>query len=61
MKVCENCCEEIGTRDGVNKCSKCRQARLKKQRKEAAKAMRAAYESCGLVRVQGALGGIYYE
>lgn len=38
------------------------QERLVAERKNAARrAKHAAYTSCGLVRVKGALGGVYYE
>ena len=61
MKVCEICCGEIGTRDGDNKCTPCKKKANNKKRREAARARHAVLESCGLTRVRGALGGVYYE
>lgn len=61
MKVCEICCTEIGTRDGDNKCKECKKKASLKRRREAARARHAVLESCGMTRVRGALGGIYYE
>jgi len=44
-----------------NTCPDC-QARMKTRRANArAKAIRQVYADCGMVRVKGALGGIYYE
>jgi len=44
-----------------NNCPDC-QARMKTRRANArAKAIRQVYADCGMVRVKGALGGIYYE
>lgn len=61
MKVCKICCHEIGTREGDNKCKECKRKANNKKRREAAQARHAVLESCGLTRVRGALGGIYYE
>jgi hypothetical protein len=69
MKVCEKCEREIYTRDGENVCTDCQNAidcdaknKAKNARRRAnAAARRAALESCGLKRVRGALGGIYWE
>ena len=65
MKVCENCGEEIGTRDGDNLCGRCddEQGRhAKNARRNAARRARdEAARSLGLVKVRGALGGTYYE
>ena len=63
MKVCKTCGEEISTRDGDNECISCeeanqrKRARRRKQRRERDAVMR----DCGLVKVRGALGGIYWE
>lgn len=66
MKVCEKCEQEIFTKDGENRCQDCEQTNQKKKernQKAAArrKATRDAMASIGLVRVRGALGGVYYE
>ncbi len=72
MKVCEICENEIQTRDGDNRCPSCDHTDTgapargdtrdkKKKRREAARARREVMESLGLVRVRGALGGVYYE
>ena len=64
MKVCENCGIEIGTRDGDNLCVECDEkvAMGKRLRRNGlARARHQAMLDCGLVRVKGALGGIYYE
>ena len=62
MKVCESCEDEIYTKDGENICAACEKKAIKK--KEAAIRRRGrndALRSLGLVRVRGALGGVYYE
>lgn len=66
MKVCEICGDEIYTRDGENRCKNCDENENpkpveKKRRKRNRSAMHEAMESIGLVRVRGALGGVYYE
>lgn len=65
MKVCEKCGIEINGRDGENTCpdcdketrSKARRARAREDREDREYVM----ESCGLVKVRGALGGTYWE
>ena len=66
MKVCENCGIEIGGRDGDNLCATCDAAEDKKtltnaRRRSNRRARESALKSCGLVKVRGALGGIYWE
>ena len=66
MKFCEICGEEISTRDGENRCAICADAfalsTLQKKRiKARRKARHQAMLDLGLVRVRGALGGVYYE
>jgi uncharacterized Zn finger protein (UPF0148 family) len=65
MKTCEQCGEEIGTKDGDNLCEACDQDRISKARKARAKANRrareAAMESIGMTKVRGAMGGTYWE
>ena len=66
MKFCEVCGEEIYTRDGENRCQGCENMEEKKSAKKAqAKANRKAKEdamrSLGLVKVRGAMGGVYWE
>lgn len=61
MKVCERCGREIFTRDGDNACAKCDGKAVPKKRKRRKSMEEIAAEACGLVRVRGALGGVYYE
>jgi len=62
MKVCENCGIEIGTKDGENLCEACDSKELKRlARNKARRERHQAMLDCGLVRVRGALGGVYYE
>ena len=65
MKCCETCETPIDTRDGENRCKACeKQAKdkaSKARRKASRAAMREAMQACGLVRVRGAMGGVYYE
>ncbi len=60
MKVCQNCGEEISTRDGVNSCRTCK-IKSKEQRKANKRAIDDAMRSCGLTKVRGAMGGTYWE
>lgn len=64
MKFCEDCSEEIGTKDGENLCERCERL-LDHKRKLARRRSREERESvlhdCGLVKVRGSLGGIYWE
>ena len=61
MKFCEKCGEEIATKDGDNRCRTCEDGKPKR----GAKKRKATYESvlknCGLTKVRGALGGVYWE
>jgi hypothetical protein len=61
MKFCEKCGEEIGTRDGENRCPRGCKVKSKTAQAAQRKAYHEAMVSCGLVRVRGALGGVYYE
>jgi hypothetical protein len=63
MKVCEVCGLEFGGLDGDNVCSDCRakSAAKRAKAKQRRRGIEAAYESCGLVKVRGALGGTYWE
>lgn len=62
MKVCEVCGTEIDTRDGDNRCDACEEVCMKKARKSAARKERdSVMRSLGLVKVRGALGGMYWE
>jgi predicted Fe-S protein YdhL (DUF1289 family) len=60
MKVCSKCGAEFDGLDGQNTCDGC-----KKKSKERAKMQRKARESIlrdlGLVKVRGAMGGVYWE
>lgn len=63
MKVCSCCGDEIATKDGDNKCVRCERASagkkhlLKKNRETRDSIMR----DLGLVKVRGAMGGVYWE
>jgi len=67
MKFCKVCGEEIATKDGENTCRRCEDAQDDGDRKKlaSAKANRRARESAlrdlGMVKVRGALGGVYWE
>lgn len=66
MKVCEICGEEIWMKDGENRCQQCDQlesAKAEKRalRSQARKVREDIMRSMGLVKVKGALGGIYWE
>lgn len=64
MKVCAKCGEEIYTKDGENVCDACEediQTSNKKSKKLSRKAKHQLLTDLGLVRVRGALGGVYYE
>jgi len=62
MKVCERCGEEIGTKDGENRCAACEDKARRSRRSNLARKMRdQAMRDCGLVKVRGALGGTYWE
>ncbi len=66
MKFCEKCGIEIWTKDGDNLCSDCENhdtiSKAKRAyRNRARRERHATLVSLGLVRVRGALGGVYYE
>jgi hypothetical protein len=64
MKVCEKCGSEIGTKDGENRCQTCDNPETPKQRKRRVsnrKAIDDAMRSCGMTKVRGAMGGVYWE
>ncbi len=67
MKFCENCGTEICTPDGDNLCRVCedleddKKALARKRRSANKREREAALRSCGLVKVRGALGGVYWE
>ena len=65
MKTCEHCGEEIGTRDGDNRCSACDIAEANGRRRQKARQARRlreqVYTDMGLTKVKGALGGTYWE
>jgi hypothetical protein len=60
MKVCNRCGIEINTVDGDNLCQDCKHCKTLRT-KANRKARESALESCGLVKVKGALGGTYWE
>lgn len=62
MKVCEICGDEIGTKDGDNRCEKHEHTvrtprKTKRQRSSRDSIMR----DLGLTKVRGAMGGTYWE
>ena len=63
MKFCESCGVEIATRDGENRCTVCEGGNKPKRTKARSqrKARESVLESLGLVKVRGALGGVYWE
>jgi len=62
MKFCEKCGVEIDGKDGENMCQSCEDGkRLSAKRRQAKKDREDALRSCGLVKVRGALGGVYWE
>ena len=64
MKVCEVCGEEIGGRDGDNLCRQCEdqeRVRVRGKRAQAKREREECLRSLGLVKVRGALGGVYWE
>lgn len=62
MKVCGKCGEECSGGDGDNICTRCKRKPIASaERKARKKAMDDAMRSCGLVKVRGACGGIYWE
>ena len=66
MKVCEICGDEIGGRDGENRCDRARcqdapEVAVKPKKKRRPSARDEAMRSCGMVKVRGAMGGTYWE
>lgn len=63
MKVCDICGDEIATRDGENRCSKCVKASAGKKHllKKNAQTRDQIMRDLGLVKVKGAMGGVYWE
>lgn len=65
MKFCKYCMEEISTPDGVNTCEECETGLKTARKKAAAKLQRKlrdqALKDLGLIKVRGAMGGVYYE
>lgn len=63
MKVCEICMTELfNVRDGNNRCETCkRKPGTKKKAKDRRKEMDDLMASCGMTRVRGAMGGVFYE
>ena len=63
MKVCDICREEIYTKDGVNRCTKCMRASQGKKKllRRNASVRDQVMKDLGLVKVRGAMGGVYFE
>jgi DNA-directed RNA polymerase subunit M/transcription elongation factor TFIIS len=66
MKVCNRCGQELTiVRDGENACQQCLDENKKKMSAVKRKAYRQAIDSimrdCGLTKVRGSMGGVYWE
>lgn len=61
MKFCQICGVEIDTPDGINLCPACQKKASRQRAKENRKARESALRSLGLVKVRGAMGGVYWE
>jgi len=66
MKVCKRCLDEISTNDGDNYCTACQgldgiSNELTGRKKAMKYAREESYEMCGMEKVEGACGGIYFE
>ena len=61
MKVCEKCGDEIATKDGENKCIPCERGRKRKAAAVARRERDQIMADLGLVKVRGAMGGVYWE
>jgi len=61
---CEQCSKPVEETDSLRPvCEACKEKKRIRdaKRRRAAAARREAYASCGMVKVRGNLGGIYYE
>lgn len=61
MKVCAKCGVEIDGLDGDNLCRDCASGRKRAKRRARRRERDSIMESLGLVKVTGALGGVYWE
>jgi predicted nucleic acid-binding Zn ribbon protein len=61
MKFCKVCGEEIDTPDGINTCKECRKLSNRSKQRANRKARESVLRDLGLVKVRGALGGVYWE
>lgn len=68
MQFCDVCGNEFGYGNGDNTCRSCEDradtlggTKAREAKARLRKAREAALRSCGLVKVRGALGGIYWE
>lgn len=68
MKFCNICGDEIWTKDGENTCRSCEDAQDAKnakatlaKRRKARQAREGIMRDLGLVKVKGAMGGVYWE
>lgn len=60
MKICEVCGDEIGGKDGENRCQRC-DDKPRKGCRANKRMVDQVMADLGLVKVKGALGGTYYE
>jgi hypothetical protein len=60
MKVCRKCGAEFDGLDGQNTCGGCKQ-KTKERAKMQRKARESVLRDLGLVKVRGAMGGVYWE
>lgn len=64
MKFCEICGDEISTKDGENRCTECEEkekSQVRGKRRALKQAQEQAMKDMGLVKVRGAMGGVYWE
>lgn len=64
MKACVKCGQEAYTREGDNTCSNCKKASTpeqKQKRKRDRQEREDTLRSLGLIKVRGAMGGVYWE
>jgi len=61
MKFCQICGIEIDTPDGVNICQHCVKDKNRQRARQQRKDRESILRDLGLVKVRGAMGGVYWE
>ena len=61
MKVCKECGIEFDGLDGDNTCKDCKRKHNRARARANRKARESVMRDLGLVKVRGALGGVYWE